>query len=70
MLTEIVDRCLLGLRLRLYPFIHSFSCAGKMVVYVPTNEYMETDNESYMMCDLCGKKYHMAYVTPDDDEEE
>ena len=59
------------IRLRLYPFLHRFMCSGNLKVLVPTEEYMREsgDNEAYMFCDECGRKYHLVNLEPDDEFE-
>ena len=65
MVMDIIDRVLFKPRLKWYPLIHSFSCGGDMVVYIP-KETCE-DKECFMKCDTCGARYHMANVEPDDE---
>jgi len=54
-------------RLKLYPCLHRLSCKGNLGVLMPTEEHMieSGDNEVYMQCDLCEKKYHLANLTPE-----
>ena len=63
-LIDIFDKILLSIRLKWYPFIHSFSCGGDMVIYMPNTD---EDNECFILCGVCGRKYHLADVEQDDD---
>ena len=61
---------LIGPKLKLYPLWHRFVCKynGNLEILVPNQEYMKEsgDNEAYMLCPECNKKYHLCYLEPDD----
>ena len=59
---------LVGFRIRCYPFIHGLFCEGDLEVFIPTEDHMKEtgDTEAYMLCSLCGKRYHLVNLTPED----
>ncbi len=69
-----MQKLMFVIKLRLYPFLHRLICDGNLEILVPTEDYMlETgDNEVYMLCPECNRKYHLTYLTPaekDDSEQ-
>ena len=59
----ITSYLVLKIRLKLSQFIHSLSCDGALIAHVPTTEYVTIDNECFLECALCKKKYHLTYVS-------
>ena len=64
-----IESLLISLKIKLYPFLHRFACSGDLDILIPNPKYTrETgDNEAYMLCNKCGKKFHMIYLEPGDE---
>ena len=63
MIKDFIENALLQFRLKWYPFIHSLSCDGALMVYVPNTD---NDPECFMKCEECNAKYHLVNVEPDE----
>jgi len=67
-----IANLLISLKIKLYPFFHQFICSynGYLDVLIPTPEYTKEtgDNEAYMLCPVCNKKYHLCYLEPENEE--
>jgi len=60
-------KLLLTVRLKLYPIFHRLKCDGNLEIFIPKEEYIEEtgDNEAYMLCSKCNKKYHLVNIDPE-----
>jgi len=64
-----IESLLVTIKIKLYPFLHSFICSGDLEILIPKPEYTKKsgDNEVYMLCSECGKKFHLIYLEPEDE---
>ena len=60
-------------RTKYFPYIHRIKCSGELQISVPTDEYMKenglTEAEAFMECLKCGKRWHIATVEPEGEEQ-